>query len=269
MLIVRHGEIYTKSDPVRGRWIQKLAQNIREALPDAKVRSARWRLFVDARDEKKAADALKRTFGVVSFSKIHETGADMEAMKKATEKYFVPLIRKGKTFGVFAQRLDKTFPITSPEIGREVGGYVNDLTGARVNLTKPDVPIYIEIYEGKALLFSEFTPGPGGLPVGTAGKMKAIVEDENSVLAAWMMMKRGVRIYPVCESKKAEKLVSKLNKWAHGGGLLGDDKGCLGTIVGETEPEAFVKKYGKAEQPVFAPLVGLPEKEIARMKAAV
>jgi len=240
MIIVRHGEIYTKSPPVRRQFIAKLTENIRLALPSARVVSKRWRILVYPKNEDKAIEELGQIFGIVSFSTCIETDARMPAIKKAAEK-FLPQI-KGKTFAVRTQRLSKEL-IESQKINEIIGDFIRKKTKAKVDLSHPQKTLGIEIYDGKAYIFIDRYPGVGGLPSGTAGKM-LLLKSKNSGLAVWMIRKRGIEV-----SSKV--------------------KNPLGVITGEEDVAKLIKLKKKYELPIYAPLVGLNKKELEMLKKKV
>ncbi len=240
MIIVRHGEIFTKSPPVRRQFVEKLAQNVRAALPDAKIVKKRWRILVYSKNEKNALEKLKQVFGVVSFSRCIETEAKIASIKKAVER-LLPKIR-GKTFAVRAQRLTKEL-MESQKINEVIGDFVRKKAKARVDLDNPQVTIGIEIYDGRAYVFIDKHAGVGGLPLGTAGKM-LLIKSKNSGLAAWMIRKRGIEV----DVKT---------------------KHPLGAITGETDVAKYLKLKKKYKVPVYAPLIGLNKKEIDELKKKV
>jgi hypothetical protein len=65
--LVRYGEIFLKSDYVRRQWEQALVRNIREVLPDCRVRSERGRIWITGVVDQ---EKLRRVFGIVSFSPV-------------------------------------------------------------------------------------------------------------------------------------------------------------------------------------------------------
>jgi thiamine biosynthesis protein ThiI len=102
------------------------------------------------------------------------------------------------TFGVKARRADKTFPMNSAEIGARVGAHIlrhlGD-RGIRVDLTRPDFWLFIELTHNEAFLYGSKIKGPGGLPVGTAGRVLASLSGGiDSPVAAYLMMKRGCEV---------------------------------------------------------------------------
>jgi thiamine biosynthesis protein ThiI len=97
-----------------------------------------------------------------------------------------------KSFRIDTRRGDKSFPLTSVEINQHVGAYVKERSGARVDLENAELTCWIEIVERTALLYTERLPGPGGLPVGTSGKVAVLLSGGiDSPVAAWKMIKRG------------------------------------------------------------------------------
>src|SRR5207244_9224646 len=100
--------------------------------------------------------------------------------------------RSFKSFRIDARRADKTFPHTSVEINQRVGAYVKERSGAKVDLENADLTCWIEIVEKYALIYVERVPGPGGLPVGTGGKVVVLLSGGiDSPVAAWKIIKRG------------------------------------------------------------------------------
>ncbi len=108
------------------------------------------------------------------------------------------------TFRITTRRSDKKFPLTSEEINRQVGEYVlnnvksnikNEKCQMKVDLHNPDINCYIEIVEGKALLYLEKIPALGGLPAGVNGKVLSMISSGfDSPVASWQLMKRGAEV---------------------------------------------------------------------------
>ncbi|MFH0987257.1 MAG: THUMP domain-containing protein, partial [Candidatus Micrarchaeota archaeon] len=163
VIIVRHGEIYTKSMPVRRQFIRRLVQNIQMALPKAEVESRHWRIYVKtntATAEGRAMKKLKRVFGIISFSPAEECGLSIEAIQRKVKKDFLPAVAKSKSFALSTQRIDKTIKIRSDEVNKKIGQFVKDKTGVKVDLDNPDITLYIELYNDLAYLFTEKIRGP-------------------------------------------------------------------------------------------------------------
>jgi thiamine biosynthesis protein ThiI len=129
-----------------------------------------------------------------------------------------------RTFRVQARRADKSFPYISPEIERRAGEAIIEATGARPNLSRDaEVEIGIEIRPERALVFGETLPGPGGLPLGSQGRVVALLSSGiDSPVAAWLMMKRGCGILPVhfstgpAQTEQVEAIIEALNRHSYG-----------------------------------------------------
>src|SRR5262245_61587431 len=131
--------------------------------------------------------------GVANFSRTNAVPPDLEALKPATVAALA-----GQRFGSFrvtTKRSHKGFPRTSVEIDRELGGAIRSATGATVDLENPDLTVHVEVLQDRILYSLEKLPGPGGFPVGTAGRVAALLSGGiDSPVAAWRMMKRGCTV---------------------------------------------------------------------------
>ena len=227
-ILVRYGEIGIKSDRVRSRYESALVKNIEKALSfceipfDAVVRDF-GRIFVQTQDVA-AALTIARVFGVVSVSPVQTNTATLDAMKDAALRIISPLLTQGKSFAIRARRTG-THDYSSKDIGVVVGGAIEQATTAPVRLTKPDVELFIEVRAERAYIYTEVIDGVGGLPLGTQGKVIALLSGGiDSPVAAWLMMKRGCTIIPLffdcepytddAERERALAVVKALAVWA-------------------------------------------------------
>jgi thiamine biosynthesis protein ThiI len=132
--------------------------------------------------------------------------------------------RTCSSFRVSARRADKRFPMTSPQIEREVGGRIKEARGWTVNLDDPDLTIHVELLTDQAFYFFGKERGAGGLPTGTAGRVVCLLSGGiDSPVAAHRMMKRGCTVtfvhfhsYPIlsrASQEKARELVTLLTRW--------------------------------------------------------
>ena len=174
----------------------------------------------------------------------------------------------------------------------------------RVDLTSPDVEIFIEVRHNQAFVFSESYEGPGGLPLGTQGKVLSIINGPQAYIASWLMMKRGCRVYPVFLRKKgsssgimegqAKKQVELLKQWVPNLDIknidLEEDSDDHLVLNGLNNTELInfatwakakgvcisinYKEFSKASEqlkaltnklPMFYPLIGLDDDEIQRL----
>lgn len=168
-------------------------------------------------------ERIKNVFGVANFSLSLMVEAEIEKIQAAAEELMRQ--RKPKAFKVETKRTWKEFPLTSPEISREVGGYLKAKTKVKVDIKKPDVVCFIEIADPKrTFVYLDKTKGPGGLPVSTGGRVVALLSGGiDSSVACYIILKRGVEIVfvhfhsyprtPKASQEKAISLVELLNKY--------------------------------------------------------
>jgi thiamine biosynthesis protein ThiI len=200
-VVVRYHEIALKGRN-RRFFVDKLVENLRRATEDiagTRVHVLPGRLAVDLPDEvgwDEARNRIGSVFGIANFSLAHETAPDLERLKSAA----IATLRNLSfdSFRVRTKRSDKTFPQDSLAIDRELGGAIKAATGARVDLTHPGLTVFVEVLRGRILYSFEKQPGLGGFPVGSSGRVMALLSGGiDSPVAAWRMMKRGCRVVPV------------------------------------------------------------------------
>jgi thiamine biosynthesis protein ThiI len=102
--------------------------------------------------------------------------------------------RPGRTFAVRARRRDKRFALRSIELARLIGDAVRVRLGLEVDLSDPDLEVFVEVDHHELLVSTERLRGAGGLPVGTSGRALVLLSGGlDSPVAAYRMMKRGLR----------------------------------------------------------------------------
>ena len=273
-LLVRYGEIGLKSESVRRRFEQQLIKDIkqRHALANTQciVTQMRGRLFVDSDDWRKSCEILSRTFGVVSFSPVTTVPSELETLKKAAVEFAGQLVFDGASFAVRGRR-SGNHPYTSQMMAEAVGEAVlNSFSGrgVRVSLDEPDVEIHIEVREKSAYMFSSILAGPGGMPLGTQGRLLSVVDSKRGLASTWLMMKRGCSVLVMAEN---EEMLSPLGSWYPHlksvrpyEDVLGaaEANQCIGVAVPFTLGELAKSKPLKGNLPVFYPLIGMNEEEI-------
>ena len=188
----------------RGFFEQRLVHHLRSALKDVRaleVNALPGRIRINFPEERlweRIQETLTRTFGVTNFSfarsaPITYTSPDISTLKNAIEKDIAS--HAFNTFRIVTKRAEKRFPKTSMEIDREIGAHICEHTGKRVDLTHPDLTIYIELLKQEAYYAFNKESGPGGLPVGTGGKVLCLLSGGiDSPVAAYRMIKRGCRV---------------------------------------------------------------------------
>ncbi len=206
-VVVRDGDINTKSEPVRRAMEQRLIENV-SALLDARgipgeieYRRTRPLIHTGESSVEAAADAAADVFGVVSASPARRVAPDRDAIVEALAGT-ARACYDGGTFAVSARRAYKGHPYTSQELGEVGGAAIADAVAKdfdpSVDLDDPDLTFYVEAREDVAFVFLEKRPGPGGLPLGSQTPLVALVSGGiDSPVAAHEAMRRGSPIVPI------------------------------------------------------------------------
>lgn len=196
VLIVRYGEISLKGKN-RYQFENRLLDNLKEALqglPPRKIKKTYGRIYVDLPDHaEEVIQRVTRVFGIHSVSPAQGVPLDLAAIKEEAYRQLADM--KPSTFKVETSRPYKRFPLTSPEVSRQVGGYVlARLPEWKVDVHRPEVVLNVEIRQEGAFVYSEEIRGLGGLPVGSTGKALLMISGGiDSPVAGWLTMKRGVQ----------------------------------------------------------------------------
>lgn len=208
VILVRFGELGLKGKN-RPEFEDALRDRIRAALsamPGVRVSKAFGRFFVhlgEGADPAAAVARLTRVFGVVSVSPALSVPADPQAVFQAAHAATAAALARRPPgpvrFRVTSRRADKTFPLTSQDLDREVGAHLlRRFPQLQVDLHRFDLEVAVEVREGRAYIYTETVPGPGGLPYGSGGKACLLISGGiDSPVAGWMIMKRGVRLEPI------------------------------------------------------------------------
>lgn len=198
LVLARFGEIGIKGEGTRRRFLARLHANLEESLAfrkvEAEVAEDRGRFYITARSEAGAVEAAAHTFGVVSASPALEEQGTMPQILARLATEAPQVLRAGQSFAIRARRTgDHDF--SSMELAKEAGAAVwRAVPGVRVDLTEPDVELSIEVRHRRAFLFTRTVDGPGGLPVGTQGRVIAHASSPRDVAAAWLLLRRGCTV---------------------------------------------------------------------------
>jgi thiamine biosynthesis protein ThiI len=228
--IVHYQEIALKGRN-RPWFVSRLVRNIREATSDLGIRDVRslmGRIEVvlpDDADWNAVAGRLGRVFGAANFARAGRAPLDVDAIAAEILRDLDPALQP-KSFRVSARRADKRFPLTSPQIEREVGGRIKEARGWHVALGDPELTIHVEALTNEAFYYVGKLPGAGGLPVGSSGRVVCLLSGGiDSPVAAWRLMKRGCRVlfvhfhsYPIlsrASQEKARELVRLLTQYQY------------------------------------------------------
>nr|WP_319372616.1 tRNA uracil 4-sulfurtransferase ThiI [uncultured Methanobacterium sp.] len=232
LIIVRYGEIGVKSPKVRGRFERKLIENIKTVIND-KIEIKQGRIFIYPKDLNKTLDSLQKIVGIVSYSPAAVTPTDHDSIKELIETYTRELVNEGSfsskdSFAVKCRRVGK-HDFSSQEMAAYAGSVVYGVTESKVDLSNPDFRLYVEVRDDKTYVFHEKIKGLGGLPMGTQGKVIALVSGGiDSPVATFLMMKRGCSVTMVNfnnhpftsgSNEKILKMHAKLKEYSAGSKL--------------------------------------------------
>ena len=230
LIIARYGEVGLKSNRVRRRFENRLINNIKASI-DAEVKVYQARIFIFPKDFDDAIEKLERIFGIVSYSPAVSTKSTFEDVERDLATYAEKLHDEGlldenTRFAISCRRVGN-HEFSSQEMAAFAGAVVVKKYSSPVDLTNPELTIYLEVRDNDTYIFHEKIEGPGGLPLGTQGKVISLVSSGiDSPVATYLMMKRGCQIIALyCDNqpyttpdalKNYEDLIDQLNLYASG-----------------------------------------------------
>jgi len=233
-MLVRYGELGLKGGN-RHLFENALCRNLASALgplPGLKTKRVRGRILVHADCPlEDHVDRAAQVFGVTSVSPVKEVYLDHDLMVKTAMEQLDRTMAEdfpGQTevpFRVTVNRSNKSFPHRSMEMVLTLADLaLTKYDALKVDLKHAELELEVDIREEQALIFARRIQGPGGLPVGTLGRgMTLLSGGIDSPVAAWMGMKRGLRMefisfysFPHTGPQSREKIIrlaEKLGEW--------------------------------------------------------
>lgn len=199
LVMVRYGELFLKSEPVKHHFIGLLLRNIGKALTasglHAHYETPRGRILIFGDEPEMIANIVSRIFGIVDVSICTKTSNQIDDLCSEAIALASVKLSTGMSFAVRAKRQQKT-GFDSQELGARIGSAIyNHIPGLSVNLDHPDYEIFIEVRDFGGLVYDTRIIAPGGLPLGTQGRALVLLSSGiDSPVASWLAMKRGVEI---------------------------------------------------------------------------
>lgn len=196
-IMISFGELYTKGRN-RNKFIAQLKGNIKHALHHYKVRVQITHDHIYIREydfsyEQEIIDILVDISGIYYVSIIEVYPRDIEVMKKAG----LDIIKRqaGQTFKIITKRNDKTFPIVSDSVNRQLAKEILINTNWTVDVHQPDYKLEIKIYHNGAYFIVDKRLGAGGYPLGIIGQgLMMLSGGIDSPVAAYLTLRRGIRV---------------------------------------------------------------------------
>ena len=194
LIMIKYGELITKKDN-RSFFINTLSNNIETALSGLNpiIKKDYYRMFIEVNDTEEAINRLKNVFGIHEIDICYFTEEkEVNTIKEISRA----LVSEGDTFKVETNRSDKSFPINSMDLSREVGGYIlKNISNIKVDVKNPKTLVNIEIRNEGVYIYKNGIKGKGGYPTGTLGKALLMLSGGiDSVVAGYLTMKRGVKL---------------------------------------------------------------------------
>lgn len=223
IILIKNGELALKGLN-RSTFEDMLVGNIRRRLKDLgdfEIRKSQSTIMVEPGEDfdlEEACARIGKIFGIAGYSRAAAAPKEMEQMLAAAAEYLAPTLRAARTFKVEAKRSDKQFPLRSPEICAQTGGYLlRRFKNLSVDVHKPDFTVNIEVRDRDIFIHGPQVRGAGGMPTGSSGRGAVLISGGiDSPVAAWMMAKRGLALSavhfasPPYTSPMAEKKVQDL-----------------------------------------------------------
>lgn len=225
IILLKLGEIVLKGLNRRA-FEDKLMVNVRAALKcagDFKMQKGQSTILITPEDNfdfAKGVDAAKKVFGIASIVTAASCEKNFEEICRTTSLYLDLVLKNAKTFKCEAKRSDKRFPMKSPELCRELGGYIlQNYPHLTVDVHNPDIVVTAEVRDFAAYVHGGRIKGAGGMPVGSNGKATMLLSGGiDSPVAGYMVAKRGVSLEavhffsPPYTSERAKEKVIELAK---------------------------------------------------------
>ena len=222
-IIIAKGGEYVLKGLNRGTFQNALMSNLKRRLKSLgrfDFSYAQSTIYIVPLDDDIDIDGAVRVvsdiFGISALSRAAECKKDMDIIKETALSYAKDKVMACTTFKVEARRSDKEFPLTSPQIEQDVGAFLlENIPGAKVNVLKPDINVYIEIREHSAYVHAGKIAGAGGIPLGCSGRGTLLLSGGiDSPVAGYMMAKRGLMLdcvyfhsFPYTSDRAKQKVI--------------------------------------------------------------
>ena len=221
-ILVRYAEIGLKGGNL-SYFENQLIKNIKLSLGSkVSVEKQRKQFLITLPSNliNQSINKLQKVFGIAWLANVEETKTNL----KDVTDIAVKLAGKPKSFALRVSRVDKTIKLASQDVAIKVGDKVRLATKAKVNLKNPELEVFINLNKNYTHLYTIKIPGPGGLPVGTSGKVLSLLSGGfDSIAASYMLAKRGAQVdflhfhvfsdHQMVLNSKIKKITDKLSDY--------------------------------------------------------
>ena len=197
VILIKYGELSTKKQN-RSFFINTLYDNIKNKLLDydVKIHKDRARMIIEFHDKdlESIQKVVDKTFGIHTYHIAYVVPSSDSEIQKELLNLAKEL--KFSTFKIETKRSDKSFPISSQDYNRVLGGLLlKNIPNIKVDVHQPDLLMRVEIREEHTYLYYQSYEGCGGYPVGTQQKgMLMLSGGIDSPVAGYLALKRGMKL---------------------------------------------------------------------------
>ncbi len=219
IVLSRFSEIALKSRNTRTALRRLLRHNVLTALrisglPFDRIEDTWERLIIYSSASERVAETISKVFGIVSTSPAIECKAEINKISETVSEMARQKLRQGDRFAIRVRRVGK-HEFTTNQIARTCGSSVIEIAKkagiqVTVDLDSPDYEFFVEVRAERCFIYYLVIRGVGGLPIGSQGKIVSRLSDYESIIATWLIMKRGCTpILAVFDKKeRVEELMS-------------------------------------------------------------
>ncbi len=204
LLVKTASEISLKGPFVRKFFTKKLVQSIKFSLkknkiPFSEITRGGGRLYIYCEEPEKVQTVLLTVSGIHATAvSQHFRKADYSLMEESVLVFAKNLLKKGDSFALDV-RVSSNKDFSSKDLENKLGAVVmKAIPGLKVNLSKPDKKVLVEIRTRDFFVYAFDKKGLGGLPLGVEGNVAMFFEGkEDELPAAFLLMHRGCHIFPI------------------------------------------------------------------------
>jgi len=194
--LIHYAEIGLKGRN-RAHFERQLRDNLEAALvglPVARIEKVVSRVAVRVREPQRVYEVAERIAAIPGVAFVSPAFRTSRIHAEIEEAALLSIREVGAfaTFAVDSRRSNTDYPVPSMETNRLIGAFLIAQTGAKVNLSNPDVKVRIDVVQGDVYVSTRRVPGIGGLPVGMSGRVVSLLSAGiDSPVATWRMIRRG------------------------------------------------------------------------------
>lgn len=204
IILLKGGEMVLKGlnrHTFEDRTIQNAKRRL-AGLGSFRIWKSQSTIYVQPKEELDMDEAVRRlgqVFGIAALCRARVSPKVWEDIRRDTLEYLAHDLAAARTFKVEARRSDKSFPMNSPAICRELGAAILEAhPHLQVDVHNPQITVTVEVREQDAYIHLDQLPGAGGIPVGTGGRAALLLSGGiDSPVSGYMMAKRGLELIAI------------------------------------------------------------------------